>query len=167
MKKTFYLTPSYWVSIIPLTLVFLALGIYMVIFYIQFEEITFSNIVFLAIFNLMSIGAAGIFIKFLSGTKVITNSTGIEYQSLFLVYRSNWEDLRCAGWVAQGRAGYAFVLYSLNPEVERKTWRRRSDQKNTQTDNSKGIPITWFGDYKSKNLLAEIHEYAPHLFSED
>lgn len=129
MKKTFYLTPSYWIGIILLVLVYLALGIYMVIFKIQFEEITFSNLLLLVVFNIMSVGVSVIFIKFLVTTKVITKPTGIEYQSLFLVYRSNWKDLRCAGWVAQGSAGNAFVLYSLNPEIERKRWKRIFDQK--------------------------------------
>ncbi len=166
MKSTFRFTPSWWLLVPSAGLLTVLMGIGALIKnYPDAVAGKLTILDYLALGTLipLMIGFGILCILTLLSSKIVVSSSGLEYHALAGIYSSSWQSLRSAGKVAQGGAGSAAILYSLQPVIIIKKWARWLPWNVGQGIAARGIPVSWFGGIRGGKLKLEIEAYAPHL----
>ena len=166
LPRTHYYTLPWWV-------LFLSMGslieaMVLIVFVANLADLVSGMLPFrevmslvLLILLIVPMGAIALIAPF--ATKIVLSPQGIEYRTLAYVFRSEWGDLINVGFRHMGRPGRSLVLKSQKPEVVLRRWANLLPGDIRRHAIQRGIPISWFGSDKGRQLLSDLREMAPHL----
>jgi len=164
--RTHYYTLSWWI-------LFLSMGslieaMVLIVFIANLADLVGGKLPFREVLSLVLLlllivptGAIALIAPF--ATKIVLSPQGIEYRTLAYVFRSGWGDLVNVGFRHMGRPGRSLVLKSQKAEVVLRQWAYLLPGDIRRHALRRGIPISWFGSDKGRQLLSDLREMAPHL----
>jgi hypothetical protein len=166
MRRVYRYKPSWWFG-------FLSVGILLVAFTIAVVMLNYPDIaagemsfsyylgLLLIISGMLAFGILMLLAPFV--TKIVISPQKIEYHAWIGSMESSWESLRYIGVVPYARGIDAEVLLPSEANVYLKPWAKIVPRRIIDDVLGRGIPISWFGGFRSHRLKADIRDFAPHV----